>query len=479
MTTVIQKADDCGCGRPRRKVPQTKPGATLAVASTATALVLIIFTVPLTTLTSTAQALDAGPGEQAWILSAMSVGAASALLGSGAIGDDYGRRRTFVAGAIVLALASVLGALAANALTLITARIVQGLGGGAVLACGLGMIGHAYPGRALTRAAGIWGAALGAGVATGPILSAALDHIGGWSLPYWFSAGSMALLAAAGRALLTESRADNPRHIDVAGTLLLGFGMAALLAALTEGRTDWNRPSVYMLLVGAVLLLAGFGAVERHLDNPMLDLSLFRRADFIGATIAALASGAGVLSIMSLIPMILQRAMGVGTVLGAIVLLAWSATSAVTAFAVRWIPATPRNLMIGGLVVCAAGQLAVYGLHAHSPVLRVIPGMLLAGAANGVLNAALGRQAVASVPPSQSAMGSGANNTARYLGSATGLTVCAVLITHAGAASGIPGLLSGWNAAVLVSAAFSLLGALAVFLTSDRRLATAAEGQQK
>ena len=82
--------------RPNRSPPNV---ATLAVASLATALVLIIFTVPLTTLTSTAQALGAGPGAQAWILSAMSVGAAAALLGSGVIGDDYGRRRTFVAGA--------------------------------------------------------------------------------------------------------------------------------------------------------------------------------------------------------------------------------------------------------------------------------------------------------------------------------------------------------------------------------------------
>jgi MFS family permease len=86
--------------------------ATLAISSAATALVLIVFTVPLTTLTGTAHALGAGPGAQAWILSAMSVGAATGLLVTGAIGDDYGRRRTFLAGTIVLALASVLGALA-------------------------------------------------------------------------------------------------------------------------------------------------------------------------------------------------------------------------------------------------------------------------------------------------------------------------------------------------------------------------------
>ena len=173
---------------------------------------------------------------------------------------------------------------------------------------------------------------------------------------------------------------------------------------------------------------------------------------------------------MSLIPIILQRAMAVDIMLGSIVLLAWSATSALTAIAARWIPATPRKLMIGGLLACAAGQLGVYGLHPDSSLIQVIPGMLLAGAANGVLNAALGRQAVASVPAARSAMGSGANNTARYLGSATGLTICAVLITHAGAGSGTAGLFLGWNMAVVVSVVFSLLGAFAVFVAREHQV---------
>ena len=93
--------------------------------------------------------------------------------------------------------------------------------------------------------------------------------------------------------------------------------------------------------------------------------------------------------------------------------------------------------------------------------------MVIAGAANGILNAALSRQAVASVTPDRSAMGSSANNTARYLGSAIGLTVCTLLITHAGE-SGTAGLLLGWKMAALFSVAFSLLGAFAVFLARER-----------
>ncbi len=442
--------------------------ATLVISSIATALVLIVFTVPLTTLTGTASALAAGPAAQAWILSAMSVGAAAGLLGSGAIGDDYGRRRTFLVGTIVLALASVLGALAPNALVLIIARIVQGLGGAAIIACGLGLIGQAYSGRALTHATGIWAAALGAGVAVGPILASELDALGGWVAPYWFSAAAAIALAVAGRVMLSESVSSNPRRIDVAGTILLGLGMAALLAGFTQSRTGWDQASVSVLLFGGLALLAGFIVVEQRIASPMLDLALFRRPDFVGATVAALASGVGVLSLMSLIPMVIERAMHVDTLTAAFVLLAWSATTAVTAIGARWISVTPRKLLIGGLIGCAIGQLAVYGLHPDSSILRLLPGMLLAGAANGILNAALGRQAVASVPADRSAMGSGANNTARYLGSATGLTICVVIVTHAGATSGVAGLLAGWNSAVLVTVGFSLLGALAVFLTRER-----------
>ncbi|QIG79821.1 MFS transporter [Stakelama tenebrarum] len=442
--------------------------ATLIVACAATALVLVIFTVPVTTVTGTAAQLGAGPGAQAWILSAMSVGAAAGLLASGAIGDDYGRRRTFVWGMAVMAIASVVGALAGDPMLLILARVAQGLGGAAVLACGLGLIGSAFPGDELPHASGIWAASLGAGVAAGPILTSGLDALGGWTAPYWASAVASAALGVAGRMYLAESRAANPRRIDLAGTLLLSAGLACLLAGMTQSRTGLSQPLVWLLIGGGVALLAGFVAVEARIAGPMLDLRLFRSPDFVGATVAALASGAGVLALMSLIPTVLERGYGVSPLAAAVMLLAWSGTTAIAAIGVRWLPLSPRVLLIGGLTGCAIGQLATYGLTRDGSALILLPGMFLCGIANGVLNAALGRQAVASVPADRSAMGSGANNTARYLGSGTGLTIAALLITHAGSAGGVEGLLAGWRHAVLVSAVFSAVGALVVFLARDR-----------
>jgi MFS family permease len=85
--------------------------------------------------------------------------------------------------------------------------------------------------------------------------------------------------------------------------------------------------------------------------------------------------------------------------------------------------------------------------------------MVIAGVATGLLNALLGREAVASVGPDRAAMGSGANNTARYLGAAIGITLFVVIATHVG-----DDLIDGWNAAVLVSAALTVVGACAVAL---------------
>jgi MFS family permease len=447
------------------------PGGTLAVGAAGTLLVLVAFTTPLTTLVSTAAGLGAGPGAQPWVLSSMNVGTAAGLLSSGAIGDDYGRRRTFLAETLLLAASSVLGALAPNALVLVLARILQGLGGAAMLACGLGLIGHAFPeGPGRVRATGVWGAALGAGVALGPILAAGLAALGGWRLAYGATAVAAAALAVAGRRLLSESRAARPRPVDVAGTLLIGLGLASFMAGLVEGRSGWNQLPVIALVALGLALVVAFVAVERRITYPMLDLALFGRPDFLGATVAALASGLGVLALMSLVPTVLERGLGEGAVLAAIVLLAWSATSVVSALGARRLPswASPRTLLVAGLVGCAAGQLALVGLTPESSIGRLLPGLLVAGAANGILNAALGRQAVASVPADRSAMGSGANNTARYVGSGIGITIVTVLLTRSGAAPGAAGLLSGWNVAVLLTVGFSLVGALVVLLARER-----------
>jgi MFS family permease len=397
----------------------------------------------------------------------MSCGLAVGLLPAGAIGDDHGRRRMFGAGAVLLALTSVLAALAPDTATLVAARIGQGLGAAAVLACSLGLIGHAFPaGLRRVRATGIWGASVGAGIAVGPLLAAALDAGLGWRSAYWLIAVLSAILAVLAWTRLTESRGDRRQAVDLPGTVLLAASLAALLAGLVEGRTGWTRPLVIGLLVGGAVLGVLFVLVELRRREPMLDLRLFRRPDFTGVTVAGLATGAGVIATMSFLPTLLQRGLGHDVLYAALLLLGWSATSVVTALLARRLPArvSPRSQLVSGLIGVAVGQVMLTGLGPDAGTGRLLPGLLVAGAASGVLNAALARQAVASAPAGLASIGSGANNTARYLGAAVGVTVIAVLAAH----PGVPDMLAGWNVAVVVNAAISVVGAAAVLACRDR-----------
>jgi hypothetical protein len=197
-----------------------------------------------------------------------------------------------------------------------------------------------------------------------------------------------------------------------------------------------------------------------------------RRPAFVGALIAALATGAGVLSITSYTPIIVEHGLAGSALAGVSAMLAWSGLSALTPLGARWLSArfTPRTQLVAGLMGCAVGQLALLGLHPGDPVVRLLPGLLVAGAANGVLNAALGRQAVSSVPAERAAMGSGANNTARYVGSAIGLALVSIIVTRGG--HDPAAVLHGWSIAVLLTSVFSLAGALLVLLTRQRTTAT-------
>ena len=452
---------------------RSSSGATVAVASAATFLALIAFTTPLATLPTTAAALGSGPEGQAWILSSMSIGLGVALLPGGAVADDLGRRRALVLGSAVLALSSVVCALAPTTAVLVAGRIGAGVGGAALVAAGLGLIGHAFPAGSheARRASGVWGASLGAGIAVGPLLATGAQELGGWAASYWLEALLAVVLGVVARVVLDESRAERPRPVDGPGVVLLAAGVGVLLTGLVEARGGPTRPLVIVLVLGGLVLLGIWLVVEHRRDAPMIDPELFRSPPFLAATLGALATGAGIIATTSFLLTVMSRGLGAAPVIGAVVLLAWSATGVVTSLLARRLPVSMsgRIQLAVGLVVVAVGQLMLLGATPDSSPWRYVPGLLVAGITSGVVNSALGREAVASVPPGRAAMGSGANNTARYVGSAIGTTVVAVVATRPGLPSGPVGLLQGFDTAVLVATAFSLLGAAAVFACRPRR----------
>jgi MFS family permease len=438
-----------------------QPGLALLLASLGTGLVLVVFANVVSTVAPTISALRGGASGETWALSGMSLGLAAMLLSLGSVADDYGRRRVFLASNFALAASSVLAAAAPAVWVFVAARILQGAAGAGVVASSLGLIGHAFPtGPARTWATGIWGAAVGAGTAVGPLLGAGTALFGGWRAGYWVQASAATLLAVSALRLI-ENRGLKPRPLDPWGAGLFALAMASLVAGLTLGREQWGRTSTIGLLVLSFALVAGFAVAERRARSPMIDLALFRQPLFLASASGALFVGLAMVATVSFLPTFLERALHRSPLASAGILALFSVTGTVVAFNVRRLP---DRLDAGGQVVIgflfgAFGLAGLSALSPHSAWVRLIPGLILLGAGYGLANAALGRLAVESVPRARSGMGSGANNTARYVGGAVGVAIVAVLLSAGDDQPGAAGLAHGWNLASAVAALLSLLGA--------------------
>jgi MFS family permease len=425
-----------------------------------TALVLVTYVTPMATLSATAAGLDAGAGARAWLLSSMSVGLAAGLLAAGVVGDNVGRRRVYVVGLAALALGAFGCFVAWEPVGFIAGRVVEGLGGAAVLACGLAILANDFPeARRRTHATAVWGTSVGVGITVGALLSAAVGAQQ-WRGPYAAVAVVALILLWPSISRIGESLATGRRRLDVAGLGLFATAMITLVCALTLGRDGIRLTPVILASVGLLALIA-FAFTEWRVRDPLIELKLLRHNRFRAATIGSLVLGAGIIATVSFVPTLAQAGLGSGLWPASLLVVVWSGTSVATAFLSRHIrhPMEGPTPIAVSLVVVAVGQALGFGVNAESSPWRLVPSLFVAGVATGLLNALLGREAVASVEADRAAMGSGANNTARYFGAAVGITLFVVVATHVG-----NDLAAGWNVAVVASSTISLVGAGAVAL---------------
>ncbi|MFF7449181.1 MULTISPECIES: MFS transporter [unclassified Streptomyces] len=461
MTRFIERT--VTVARDTAPVTTARPGATLALTSAATAVALMTYTAPMVTLPDIAAALHTPLSAQAWLLNGTPLGLAALLLVAGTLADDYGRRRVFVAGTLALGLTTVLGALATTTWLFTLARVAQGAASAALLASSLGLIVHAFPTPAgRLRATGVWGAFVSGGIALGPVV---VGGIPSWRLAYVVLGAAAVVVAALSPRRLAESRAPRGGRPDLGGAVTFGLALVGLVAALTLGRDGWLRAPVGLLLLASVVLLAVFVAVERRTATPMIDLDLFRRPRFLASSVSGLFTGLAVIGLFSFLPALLQQTLGLSAMDTAWLFLLWSGLSFTVALQARRLSGrvSPRHQLALGFLLHAAGALSMLGALDAGSWVRLLPGLVVAGIGSGLLNAALPLLAVDSVPAQRAGMGSGAQQTFRYVGSCAG-----VALTIALATSSDGGLARGADVAMVVSAGLAVVAAGVVGALRER-----------
>jgi predicted MFS family arabinose efflux permease len=455
-------ADARSSASPAESAPRATP--TLALTSAATAVALMTYTAPMVTLPDTAAALHTSVSAQAWLLNGTPLGLAALLLVAGSLADDYGRRRIFLAGTVALGITTALGALAGSTWLFTLTRVAQGAASAAILASSLGLIVHAFPTpRGRLHATGVWGAFVSGGIALGPLLAGAIAGWN-WRMAYAVLGAAALLVALLGTRALTESRAPRGGRPDLAGALTFGLALVSLVAALTLGRDGWLRAPVGLLLAAFLVLMAVFVAVERRTGTPMIDLGLLRHRRFLASSASGLFMGLAVIGLFSFLPALLQQTLGLSALDTAWLFLLWSGLSFGVALQARRLAGrvSPRHQLALGFALHAVGVLTMLGALDAGSWTRLLPGFLVSGVGSGLLNAALPLVAVESVPASRAAMGSGAQQTFRYIGSCAGVALTIAIVTSTG------GLAHGADIAIAVSAGLALVAGASVLALRDR-----------
>ncbi|MDI2126530.1 MFS transporter [Yinghuangia seranimata] len=410
-----------------------KWGPLLAI-SPAALMLLIDITIAMVALPDMADDLGSSYTDLQWVMDAYSLALATVLMGAGSLADRVGRKRVFVWGTGLFTVASALCAFSPDTGTLIAARALQGIGGAAMFATTLALLGLAYEGRDRGVAFGVWGAVSGAAAAIGPVLGGVLTEHVGWEAVFLVNLPVGVLAIAMTLRLITESYGDRNARVDVPGTATFTAGAGLLTYGLIRaGGHGWDDGLTLGVLAGSAAALVAFVVVEYRTAQPMLELRLFRRASFAGIMAGCMFMQFAAFSCFPQVSVWFQSVLGYGPVKAGLALLPMAGTAFIVAAAASGpLTAVPPRYPIGvGIVLVGTGSLVLTLLDTGSDWTTLVPGLVLIGAGIGLGMPQMAAAAYAAVPPERSGMAGGALNTFRQLGFALGVAVVGVVFRAA------------------------------------------------
>jgi len=406
------------------------------------------------------------------------------LLLGGRMADLLGRRRVFMGGLLLVAVASLAAGFASNEGQLIAARAAQGLGAAIISPAALSIVTTTFSdGAERNKALGVWGAVAGSGGAAGVLLGGVLTEGLGWEWVLWVNVPVSLIAFALSPGLIAESRAEHEtRAFDVAGAVTVTAGLTALVYAIVDANSaGWGSTRTIGLIAVSLVLLAAFVAIELRSAKPLVPFSIFRIRTLTGANVVGLLVGGSLFSMFFFISLYMQQVLGYSPIHAglsylplALVIMgsAAFASQLVTRFGYKPILAVGLLLIFIGLVWFS--RVSVGGGFTTD----ILGPSLLAAAGLGFSFVTTTIAAVSGVQETEAGLASGLINTSQQVGGALGLAVLSSVATSrtenllSGGASQASALTDGFQAAFLGGAVIAALGfvlTLVLIRSSDSR----------
>ncbi|MET8567811.1 MFS transporter [Streptomyces sp. NPDC004783] len=446
----------------------------LAIVMTAAFMDLVDVTIVNIAVPSIRRDEGASFSQIQWITAGYALAFAAGLITGGRLGDIHGRKRLFLVGIGGFTVASALCGFAVNPEMLVASRVLQGAMAALMVPQVLSIVHATFPAHERGKVFGLFGAIVGLGAVSGPLLGALLTE---WNLfglewrPIFLinlPVGIAGLIL--GSRFITESKAPRALKLDLVGVALVTLGLLMLIYPLTRGRELGWPLWGHVSMGGAIVVLALLVAYERRKSardgSPLVELSLFKVKSFAAGIAVQTVFGVGLGVFFLVWTLYMQEGLGWTPLRAGLTGVPFSlAVSTAAGISVqKLVPRFGRKVLQAGALVMAAGVLLYiweaerYGL-AITPW-QMVPPLAVMGVGMGLIVAPLTDAVLSQVPREHAGAASGLINTVQQMGNALGLGLVSVVffgvvddhVTGAGLgaayAEGFQNAL-GWVAAVL------------------------------
>ncbi|WP_042365423.1 MFS transporter [Streptacidiphilus neutrinimicus] len=446
-----------------------RPGLTLFAACLG--FVVIILDVSVVNVATKALAADFGGSLSGleWVINGYTLTFAAFLLTAGAMGDRYDPKQIFVWGFALFALTSLTCGAAPNLVTLITARVIQGVGAAMIVPSSLSIVNTNFPEPARrTRAVSLWAASGGLALALGPVIGGLLVDLAGWRSIFYINlpiaAVGMVITARYARPAAVREGAVR-RSLDLPGQLLAVVGLGALTGAIVEANAQgWGSPLVVTCLVVFVLALVGFVLVEQRSGDPMLPLHLFRRRAFGATSLIGILLNFAFYGLIFVFSLFFQQVWGYSPIRAGLAFLPM--TAAIMAANLSCGPLVKRYgarpVLVTGSALAAVGYLVTLPTVGGHTYAAMAVQFLVAGFGIGLVVPSMTNAMLSAVDPAHSGIASGVLNASRQLGGLIGVAVMGLLVGQAPSRHFLTGLRSALVCAVVALALSAVLSAVGI-----------------
>jgi len=429
-------------------------GWALVLITVAQLMVVLDATIANIALPYIGKDLDIAQANLSWVVTGYSLAFGGLLLLGGRLGDLYGRRRLFMVGVTVFAVASLLGGLAQNEVMLLGARGLQGLGAAIASPTALALITTTFPsGPQRNRAFSVYAAMSGVGAAVGLILGGWLTGleptilgtvVDGWRLTFLINVPIGLAAAFAAPRLLAESE-SHPGELDLPGALSATLGLVGIVYGLTRAgdqRYGWGDTWTVVALAAGALLLALFVAVERRVEHPLLPFRIIANRTRATSFAVMMLVPAAMFAMFFFLSLFVQNVMGYSPLRTGVAFLPFSVAMVVSATVASKLVTHVDPRWLAGLGTAMAGA-ALFGFSripyddslGHLSVdatyaSDILPFVVLMALGMGLTFVPLTLTAVHGVSARDSGIGSGVLNTMQQVGGALGLATLSTVSVH-------------------------------------------------